>query len=284
VWFRAGVIALTGLGCHTVFGLEHLPGSDAAIDASEDAVPCVAPNQDDEDNDGVFDACDNCPHVAQLPDERGDNDVDGVGNLCDPNPGKRDMQILFAGFQELPSGFETKGAGAWTLGNGAVTFSGGVANGDYLASFGLAHREVTIDTAATLVAAPPLGTTGSQSFGVYLDIDEGSPVPAFPIGLLFEHAVTPTMRFTHLVETYATNVSNSPGLASLFQVGATYRLRLACNSKTTPICKASSRYGAGTTIPLELAMAASRDGDVGIRVHGNITVAFAYVVIYVGPT
>ena len=38
----------------------------------------------DEDRDGIDDACDGCPHVAD-PTQR-DDDGDTVGNACDPNP------------------------------------------------------------------------------------------------------------------------------------------------------------------------------------------------------
>jgi hypothetical protein len=38
----------------------------------------------DEDGDGIPDALDNCPHVAN-PDQT-DRDGDGVGDACDPNP------------------------------------------------------------------------------------------------------------------------------------------------------------------------------------------------------
>jgi len=37
----------------------------------------------DEDGDGVADACDVCPHLA---DDQADRDGDGVGDACDPHP------------------------------------------------------------------------------------------------------------------------------------------------------------------------------------------------------
>jgi hypothetical protein len=46
--------------------------------------PCLAPIGHDEDADGIDDACDVCPWVAD-PAQL-DSDGDGVGDACDPNP------------------------------------------------------------------------------------------------------------------------------------------------------------------------------------------------------
>jgi hypothetical protein len=49
-------------------------------DASGDAFVCAAPVGHDEDGDGIDDACDACP---QLADDQRDADGDGVGDACD---------------------------------------------------------------------------------------------------------------------------------------------------------------------------------------------------------
>jgi hypothetical protein len=59
---------------------------DAAIDSSVDAPP-DGPS-DDRDGDGVVNAADNCPDVAN-PDQ-GDEDTDTVGDACDPCPPSAD--------------------------------------------------------------------------------------------------------------------------------------------------------------------------------------------------
>src|SRR5690348_5557014 len=48
----------------------------------------------DEDGDGIDDACDDCPHIAD-PSQI-DSDGDGVGDVCDPDPASpRESITLF---------------------------------------------------------------------------------------------------------------------------------------------------------------------------------------------
>jgi hypothetical protein len=53
-------------------------------DDSTIVLACAAPAGHDEDGDGVDDACDDCPHIAD-PSQL-DSDGDGVGDVCDPHP------------------------------------------------------------------------------------------------------------------------------------------------------------------------------------------------------
>ncbi len=56
------------------------------------APPCI-PVGHDEDADGIDDACDVCPHIAD-PDQA-DADGDGVGDVCDPHPASPIDHIAF---------------------------------------------------------------------------------------------------------------------------------------------------------------------------------------------
>jgi hypothetical protein len=82
------VIALAGCG-RVGFDLTDATGPGARV--------CAAPVGHDEDRDGVDDACDGCPHIAD-PDQI-DSDGDGVDDVCDPNPTvPRDHIVLFDPF------------------------------------------------------------------------------------------------------------------------------------------------------------------------------------------
>src|SRR2546430_4558295 len=83
---------------------------------------CVAVGHD-EDGDGIDDACDGCPHLAD-PDQL-DGDGDGVGDACDPQPTVAREQVMdFDPFTVLRLDW-TLTAGV-TLGGDALHLAGAV--------------------------------------------------------------------------------------------------------------------------------------------------------------
>lgn len=107
----AALLALLAPACGRI-DFAAVASRDGSLDGSASAA-CV-PTGHDEDGDGIDDACDDCPHLAN-PDQA-DRDGDGVGDVCDPHPEQPiDRIALFDPFtSRLP---------VWTF-HGPVTYSG----------------------------------------------------------------------------------------------------------------------------------------------------------------
>lgn len=73
------------LGCGRV-------GFDSRRAGGDGPMHACTPVGHDEDGDGVDDACDDCPHLADPAQI--DSDGDGVGDVCDPEPAMPRQQIV----------------------------------------------------------------------------------------------------------------------------------------------------------------------------------------------
>jgi len=107
-------VALSLAGCGRI-------GFDAPGDTSN-------PEGHDEDGDGFADVADNCPQIANA--DQLDDDLDRVGNACDPEPGAARQRIAY--FNSLGPGDEALsigGEGTWTRGAEGWMFDGGGAAG-----------------------------------------------------------------------------------------------------------------------------------------------------------
>lgn len=136
-----------GTGAHYCMIVGELPVNDGAVDSLPlDAAP-DAPSAD-RDGDGVPNATDNCPDVANADqaDEDADTlgdvcdpcppsttntdtDNDGVGDDCDPHPQVAGDHIaVFEGFNTMPTGWSY--TGTWSVSGGSLQVS--AADGTYL--------------------------------------------------------------------------------------------------------------------------------------------------------
>jgi hypothetical protein len=87
---------------------------DGIVDAVDNCPEVANASQVDEDSDGLGDVCDPCPPFT----DNQDSDGDEVGDACDPNPAVAgDKLVAFEGFQDALSG-------SWTV-MGTFTMTGG---------------------------------------------------------------------------------------------------------------------------------------------------------------
>jgi hypothetical protein len=146
-------------------GVDGRGGGDQDGDGVADAIdlcPTLAdPQQRDHDGDGRGDVCDRCPALPSTSDP--DQDGDGVGDACDPNPtATGDKRILWIGFYpedaaQLADNSRWQRGGTWSIVDGWVRIdASGV---DTLRSTAVVQRAVATsrirfdDTSPQLTAA-----------------------------------------------------------------------------------------------------------------------------------
>lgn len=162
------------------------PPVDAAPDGDGDGVADAADNcpgvantgQYDEDDDGLGDVCDNCPHVDNADQTNADGD--GVGDACDPYPEEGDDVIVFFDGFAAPTraaGWAAgTGADTWTQASGRMRQTATDREQKILFWNGVADDEVVVDVGVLTATVPPSTGDGdeSRSFGAvtgYVDTD-----------------------------------------------------------------------------------------------------------------
>lgn len=210
-----GVLLLCALaGCQDVLGLKPVAGGDGSCDSL---------SGHDEDGDCVVDTLDTCPGIAN-PDPA-DTDGDGIGDLCDPQPGKRDQLLKFYAFDKADdlTHFQPLG-GNWFIQDDALT-----------------NDEHTSDQEDHLLEAMPRDLPIAIEAGVTVDMIDPTPPSgiAFVIGIEYvasgdtseyscniRRTLDGSGNVDDQVESYAPGGSKRGPLSnSMLRAGAEYQLR-----------------------------------------------------------
>jgi hypothetical protein len=94
---------------------------DGVADAMDNCPDLANQTQHDEDGDGDGDVCDSCPH---LPDPQVDADGDGVGDDCDPSTTAAHSIVFFDGFGDNRNGWSVGGS-RWGLADDELVLTAG---------------------------------------------------------------------------------------------------------------------------------------------------------------
>jgi hypothetical protein len=259
-------------------------GIDADDDIDDDGVPNASDNcprianpppQRDHDADGIGDPCDPCPHRPSS-EGSGDADGDGVGDACDPRPGARDRITLFDGFYDM--GDDWTFVGTWDHDPAGFVRHAGNAP---MAEFAVLPRSfdppyfiesgVVVDSIS--MATTPVARQAGVAFaasealdGFYLcsvrDDQSTTPAPARAYIARFATIDQPAE-------------NSSTNLADDLATGSSYRVR-ASHTTTEQGCVGTLGATSGSPV---LAATIVPGAHVALRTFG-MAVRFDYLVVY----
>jgi hypothetical protein len=226
-------------GCDAVFQLDlRMPVDAPPIDAPPPPIDVALANHD-EDGDGVDDAIDNCPGRANT--DQTDGDDDGVGQVCDPNPGQPiDRLRYFTGLSTL-SGWTAR-SGSWEIVGETVRVTTSTGNQLIVLDLGPLEEPTVIATVEMIQ-----GQAGTFGAGVYLVTDLAG-FPGLPPGLLC-YVVLPGRYMQMFDKRLATPTSRDGGLSGTMDP---LEVTLAAGSVaagTGPLCSGYRPDGSAVSVP-----------------------------------
>jgi hypothetical protein len=211
---------------------------DGVSDAADNCPDLANPDQGDEDSDMVGDACDPCPVVGH--ETAADPDGDALTDTCDPHVTMQDHLVMFEGFhQGVPAGWTITGGTVMTSGDSIVITPNAGATALLTMPF-TATTAITVSAGVSPVALPAV--TGASEGGIVAGTD-GTDVLACELD---DNLGTQTLKAVYTTAgTHATKPWS-------FQVDIPYTLTATWDLMTSMSCAVSSG-GTGTNDEIFLA-------------------------------
>jgi hypothetical protein len=236
---------------------------DGVPDATDDCPMVADPDQRDEDGDGIGNLCDNCPATPNASQANADGD--GVGDACDPEPGAPDHIALFEGFDAPLTG--------WTLDTG-VTVSGGML---HVPRFDQALAPLTssrgwVETSYT-IAALPATTDNYRSVEVLSEVGPTGSVGGYRCGMYDDPHTAGSLNLEVQMFVSPYEINGQYQLGGNLHVNDTGHLRLAYSAQNLD-CSATNPVADAASPPPE-----TRTGAPGVFTQ-NLDADYAYLVVY----
>jgi len=269
-------------------------GPDADGDGVPDAddnCPAIANSQQyDEDGDGVGDACDNCPTEANplqedVLEEQNGGTADGVGDACDPQPnGDGNTIAFFDGFNGGALGSEWNPlAGTWAVSGGALAQTGTTRAPSVLLWTGTGPVRGRVDTEMTLTTVPAQAGAGDNVRAAGLVARYSAPSSGYTC---IEYANpgnlagTTAGQIDELSGAGATVVASS-STGWTMAVDDPVRLRFTVKTNTSrQVCNLRRLAGGNLNVTGNDTTLSS--GDVGILTNA-VAATFRYFIVYTLP-
>jgi hypothetical protein len=264
---------------------------DGVVDAADNCPELANSGQEDEDADDVGNVCDNCPHVSNADQANASETAagvaaDGAGDACDPDPGAAGNDILyFEGFDDPNSrdDWRAQGGGAWSVSAGALRQTSTSAVHtlySVAASFegGIFETRVTVDDL-------PASTGPSDTNRGVASIVSFAPGAGNGNGYLCLLFTNPRVLSSGII-TLATMIGGQPSqteaslsLGTDLQEGATYDLETSVDTPSGALrCASESTTLAG---PVEVTATDTTyaSGFIGFRTQ-YVAAHYDYVVVF----
>ncbi len=255
-------------------------GSDTDRDGIADAVdncPLVAnPDQADEDGDRVGNACDNC--LIDANTDQANRDGDGLGDACDPRPMMPGDRLLYADlFDGHATGTWAPQSGTWTDAAGQRGQSNATGGTEQLTMPALPSN-YTVDVDLRIDALAPIALRHAAGVLMRVGTAGGGGVSGYACYLDSPPGLTPQngrVGLTRLPAQVGGNgFDDRTDIGALIQLGTAYRLRGQVAGD-----RVRCQLRLGTVQPIEQRDGTYSTGSIGLASEGA-TARFDHVVVY----